>query len=145
MTSYGQAIDQFGLPGINIDMIELTDRSPDKKYARAVQESQAIVFCDCLDPTPSLFLNKVMVVWKWKEGGGIMMIMMLMIAISSDNDSDMIHSVLSPLVVSPYRLIYGSLLTSIHPFIHHPSTASLIVAVPYGRHGAIAGYLEAVT
>jgi len=82
------------------------------------------------------------------------MIMMLMIAISSDNDSDMIHSVLSPfLVVSPYRLIDGSLLTSIHRSIHlsiiHPSidpfTASLIVAVPYGCHGAIAGYLEAVT
>ena len=62
LASCGQAIDQFGLPGINIDMIELTDRSPDKKYARAVQESQAIVFCDCLDPTPSLFLNKVMAV-----------------------------------------------------------------------------------
>jgi len=54
-----QAIDQFGLPGINIDMIELTDQSPDKKYARAVQESQAIIFCDSLDPMPSLFLNKV--------------------------------------------------------------------------------------
>lgn len=68
MASYGQAIDQFGLPGINIDMIELTDRSPDKKYARAVQESQAIVFCDCLDPTPSLFLNKVMEVeGSWRD------------------------------------------------------------------------------
>jgi len=46
----------FGLSGINVDMLPLSSSSDDKAYARALQGTQAIVFCANFEP-PS-FLKK---------------------------------------------------------------------------------------
>ena len=49
-TALSKAVEQFGLPGLNVDMIELSERSKPDKFERALRGVQAMVFCVNLDP-----------------------------------------------------------------------------------------------
>jgi len=52
------AISLFGLPGNNVDIIELDPNSDEKQFARCIQDVQAVIFCGNFEPAISLFLKK---------------------------------------------------------------------------------------
>ncbi|KAJ1428388.1 hypothetical protein B484DRAFT_449893 [Ochromonadaceae sp. CCMP2298] len=56
-----KAAEELGLPGYNLDIVELGPNSEEYAYARAVQDCQAVIFCSSFDPVPSPFLAKTAV------------------------------------------------------------------------------------
>jgi hypothetical protein len=56
-TDKKQTITVYGLPGFNVDMIELSAMSPQEDFARALNGVQAIIFCGNFDPLFPPFLQ----------------------------------------------------------------------------------------
>eukprot|EP00607_Mallomonas_marina_P002708 CAMPEP_0182440644 /NCGR_PEP_ID=MMETSP1167-20130531/87196_1 /TAXON_ID=2988 /ORGANISM="Mallomonas Sp, Strain CCMP3275" /LENGTH=356 /DNA_ID=CAMNT_0024634655 /DNA_START=540 /DNA_END=1610 /DNA_ORIENTATION=+ len=48
-----QAIEWFGVPGDNVDIVSLTPQSSEAAFSRAVEGVQAIIFCGNFDPSLS--------------------------------------------------------------------------------------------
>merc|ERR1719440_180826 len=45
-----KAIDIYGLPGNNVDIVELNNFTSEELYARAVEDAQAVVICSAFEP-----------------------------------------------------------------------------------------------
>lgn len=58
-TDKKKAIYVYGLPGFNVDIVELSPTSSDQEIARVVQGSQAIIFCGNFEPTVNLFTENM--------------------------------------------------------------------------------------
>lgn len=53
-----RAIQELGQPGFNVDMVKLSTDSKFERYARAIQDVQAIIFCSNYYPFDSLLGSK---------------------------------------------------------------------------------------